>query len=193
MLEGSTYQVGAHGAPLFFASCSQVNLQIPWESAGQTQAQVTATVGGVTGAAQQVNLAPFAPGIFTLNQQGTGQGAVLIAPTAVIAAPLRIAGSRPVSRGQYVSIFCTGLGAVSNQPATGAAAKSNPLSITTTKPTVVIGGIAASVSYSGLAPGFAGLYQVNALVPMGVMVDDAVTLSISIGGVTSNTVTIAVQ
>jgi len=49
------------------------------------------------------------------------------------------------------------------------------------------------VSYSGLAPGFAGLYQVNALVPMGVMVDDAVTLSISIGGVTSNTVTIAVQ
>jgi minor extracellular serine protease Vpr len=58
---------------------------------------------------------------------------------------------------------------------------------------VVIGGIAASVSYSGLAPGFAGLYQVNALVPMGVMVDDAVTLSISIGGVTSNTVTIAVQ
>jgi uncharacterized protein (TIGR03437 family) len=135
-----------------------------------------------------VPLAPFAPGIFTVNATGTGQGAVLIAPTAQLAAP----GS-PASRGGYVSIFCTGLGPVSNQPATGVAAPTSPLSFTLNTPTVTIGGVVAVVSYSGLAPGFAGLYQVNALVPLGVSPGNTVPVVISIGNAASNTVTIAVQ
>jgi uncharacterized protein (TIGR03437 family) len=73
------------------------------------------------------------------------------------------------------------------------AALSEPLSSTLTTPTVTIGGIAAKVTYSGLAPGFAGLYQVNALVPGAVPSGDSVSLAISIGGVQSNTVTIAIQ
>ena len=32
---------------------------------------------------------------------------------------------------------------------------------------VTIGGVNAMVSFSGLAPGFVGLYQVNAVVPTG--------------------------
>src|SRR6185295_19116131 len=36
-LAGSSYKVGTRGAPLFFASCRQVNLQVPWELAGQKQ------------------------------------------------------------------------------------------------------------------------------------------------------------
>jgi uncharacterized protein (TIGR03437 family) len=49
------------------------------------------------------------------------------------------------------------------------------------------------VSFSGLAPGYVGLYQVNALVPEGSAVGSAVPVTISIGGVSSNAVTIAVQ
>jgi uncharacterized protein (TIGR03437 family) len=49
------------------------------------------------------------------------------------------------------------------------------------------------VSFSGLAPGFAGLYQVNAIMPEGSPAGSAVPVVLSIGGVTSNTVTIAVQ
>jgi len=45
---------------------------------------------------------------------------------------------------------------------------------------------------AGLAPGFVGLYQVNVLVPTGVGAGAAVPVVISIGGATSNTVTIAV-
>jgi len=60
-------------------------------------------------------------------------------------------------------------------------------------PTVIIGGAAAKVTYSGLAPGFAGLYQVNALVPDAAPAGNSVDLVISIGGVQSNTVTIAIQ
>ena len=96
-------------------------------------------------------------------------------------------------RGAYVSIFCTGLGAVTNQPATGAASPAVPLAFTVATPTVTIGGVVAGVSYSGLAPGLVGLYQVNAQVPADVSPGSAVPVFISIGGVQSNTVTIAVQ
>jgi uncharacterized protein (TIGR03437 family) len=189
-LGGSSFQVGALAAPLYMTSCSQVNLQIPWQASGQVN--VTATVGGLASTGETITLVPFAPGIFSLNQAGSGQGAVEIAATSLLAAPLGPNG-RPAAPGEYIAIFATGLGPVSNEPATGAAALSDPLSSTLTVPMVTIGGAAAKVTYSGLAPGFAGLYQVNALVPDGVPSGDSVSLVLSIGGVESNTVTIAVQ
>jgi uncharacterized protein (TIGR03437 family) len=49
------------------------------------------------------------------------------------------------------------------------------------------------IQYSGLAPGLVGLYQVNVQVPPGVPSGNDVQVVITIGGSTSNTVTIAVQ
>src|ERR1019366_8993680 len=88
---------------------------------------------------------------------------------------------------------CTGLGAVTNQPETGAAAPSNPLAVTITKPSVTIGSVPAQVLFSGLAPGSVGEYQVNALVPSNAPTGDAVQVILSIGSATSNAVEIAVQ
>lgn len=188
----TSVKAGGQYAPLFMTSCTQLNVQIPWEDAGQTQVAIVASVAGLFSLPQNANLAPFAPGIFTMNQSGSGQGAVEIASTGQLAA-LPGTGGRPVAQGEYVVIYGTGLGAVSNQPATGAAASAVPLSFTTTSPTVTIGGISAKVTFSGLAPGFVGLYQVNALVPAGVAPGVATSLILSIGGVQSNTVTIATQ
>ena len=53
--------------------------------------------------------------------------------------------------------------------------------------------MAATVTFSGLAPEFVGLYQVNAQVPANAPTSDAVPVVLSIGGVTSNAVTIAIQ
>ena len=58
---------------------------------------------------------------------------------------------------------------------------------------MLIGGLPAEVAFSGLAPGFVGVYQVNVIVPMDSPTGDSVPLSLSIGGVLSNTVTLAVQ
>ena len=58
---------------------------------------------------------------------------------------------------------------------------------------MTIGGATALVSFSGLTPGAVGVYQVNVQVPADAPAGDAVPLTLSIGGVTSNTVTIAVQ
>ncbi len=158
-----SFTIGGLAAPIYFGVPTQVSVQIPWELAGQSQTTITATVNGQASNTETVPLAPFAPGIFTLNSSGSGQGAILVAPSYAIAAP-----GTPALRNGYISIFCTGLGAVTNQPPTGIAAPNTPLSYTLTTPTVNIGGIGAVVSYSGLAPGFAGLYQVNAIVPPGV-------------------------
>ena len=57
----------------------------------------------------------------------------------------------------------------------------------------MIGGVSADVSFSGLAPGLVGVYQINVNVPDGVASGNAVPVTLAIGGVTSNTVTIAVQ
>lgn len=191
-----TVRVNGVTAPLFFVSPAQINFLMPWEVLGQSQASVTVTVSGQTSAAQTVALAEHAPGVFSANSRGTGQGAILIAATGELAAPAGSvpgAAARPVNRGEHISIFCTGLGDVSNRPAGGAPAPNAPLSITTATPNAIIGGVAAPMSFSGLSPGFAGLYQVNVQVPDGVRAGDDVPVLLTIGGVSSNAVTIAVR
>jgi trimeric autotransporter adhesin len=180
---------GGTAAPLYYVSSGQANIQVPWELAGQTSATLTATLNGTAGAAQTVAVADFAPAIFTLNAQGNGPGAILDSSYRLVNS------ANPVTAGSTtILIYCTGLGAVSaNQPGTGVPASTTELAPTVTLPTVTIGGITANVSFSGLAPGFVGLYQVNALVPAGVASGPTVPVSISIQGVTSNTVSIVVQ
>ncbi|MBI4465461.1 MAG: SBBP repeat-containing protein [Acidobacteria bacterium] len=182
-------------APVFAANATQVNFQIPWELANQAQATLTVAAGGVTSSPVTVSLASFAPGIFSTNSTGSGQGAILIANSPFVAAPVGMfSGSRPVKRGEeYISIYCTGLGAVTNQPPTGVQAPGAPPSLTVTTPQVSIGGVPVPVAFSGLAPGYFGLYQVNVQVPATAPTGSAIAVVLSIGGVTSNMVTIAVQ
>jgi len=178
-------------------SATQINFQVPWELSGQSQASLNVTVAGVNSSPATISLAPFSPGIFTLNP--AGQGAIVIATSGEVAAPAgSISGvaTSPVQRGEFISIYCTGLGPVTNQPASGAAAAQSPLSLTTTSPTVTIGGAPATATdgfFSGLAPGAIGLYQVNVQVPQTAPVGSAIPLTLTIGGVTSNTVTIAIR
>ena len=186
-MSGLSLQFNGIQAPLAYVSGELVSLQIPWEVAGQTQVPGTAASGTYTSTSQAVNLAPYAPGIFSINAQGTGQGAILDGSYQLVNT------SNPATAGTtIVQIYCTGLGPVTNQPATGALAPTDTLSMTITTPTVTIGGSAAQVLFSGLVPGGIGLYQVNALVPSGVSAGPSVPVNLSIVGVASNTVTVAV-
>ena len=186
ILAGTWATINGIAAPLYFVSDKQMNIQIPYE----VPVNSTATLRIENGASVffPFNVSATAPAIFTTNQQGTGQGEILDN-----ASYLLVDASHPATPGStYIQIYCMGLGAVTNQPADGAAALSSPLSETSTLPQVTVGGISETATFSGLAPGFVGLYQVNALVPSGVTAGPAVQVTISIGGVASNTVTIAV-
>ncbi len=166
-----------------------MNFQVPWELAGKTQTSITPSLNNQTGASQTVSLAPFSPGIFSMNSQGSGQGAILNLSYQLVDA------SNPATAGiSIIQIYCTGLGAVTNQPATGSPAPASaPYATTVTTPIVTIGGAQATVSFSGLAPNLVGVNQINALVPAGSATGSAVPVFISIGGLVSNTVTMAVN
>jgi uncharacterized protein (TIGR03437 family) len=163
-LDGATLRMDDFDAPILYSSQGQINAQVPWELAGQTTAQLVASNGN----AIDVPLATYSPGIF-------------------VALP---ASAR---RGDYLTIYCNGLGPVSNQPATGERSPLLPLAETLLTPVVTIGNAPARVTYSGLTPTLIGLYQVNVQVP-----DDAPTgkdlpLQLQIGGATANRVAVTIE
>ena len=190
----TSVQVNGIAAPLFFVSPTQINFQIPWEVAGQAQVSVTVGVDIQKSTPFSLTLSPLAPAIFATNSGGTGQGAVLINGTSFLAAPAgTAAGSRPAARGEFLSIFSTGLGPLTSQPTTGSPSTTDPPAATTTPVKVMIGGISVQPQYAGPAPGFVGLYQVNVQVPQGASVGSQVPIALVMNGVSSNTVTVAIQ
>jgi uncharacterized protein (TIGR03437 family) len=189
-LGGTQVIVGGIAAPLVYVSPSQINFQVPWELAGQTQTTIVVkTAFGDSSTrlgALTLTLSPVAPAIFSATGSGIGQAAA-IDSQGRLAVP-----ATPAPLGQTLAIYCTGLGSVSNQPPTGAVV-SDGSSQTTRTPSVTIGGVSVQVTYSGLAPGFVGVYQINVLVPLSVPAGSAVPVSVSIGGVISKTMTIALH
>lgn len=190
-------------ARLTFVSPGQISAQIPWELAGQTSAQMKVTLSGSAsrnvrsddnklGTFQTqmltVPIAPYSPAFFEFADSGSGKR---------LAAALDenyhlITPANPVSAGHVVQFFVNGLGAVSNQPATGEASPSVQLAMTQATPSVTIGGQNATVQFSGMAPGIVGLYQVNVVVPPG-LAAGLQSAAISIGGVTSQSTLVPVQ
>jgi uncharacterized protein (TIGR03437 family) len=105
-----------------------------------------------------------APGVFTVPPGGVGYGAVLHGDYSLVTA------QNPAQVNETVSVYVTGLGTTNPVIPDGSA---GPVSSQTNNTIqVFIGGVAATVSYSGLAPQLAGLYQINVTVPSGVTTGD---------------------
>jgi uncharacterized protein (TIGR03437 family) len=195
---GTTVTLGGVALPLVFVTPIQVNALVP---AAALQLYLTAPAQPLTVTRDntvslqtpQVSLTSVQPGIFQVpTTQYPMQGAVLNNATGTLAAPAGVtSNSAPAAVGSYIQIYCNGLGPVTNPPADGQQALQNPLSRTVTMPQVFIGGQSASVIFSGLAPGFVSLYQINVQVP-NVASGDEVPVYVQLG-TSSNTVTIAVQ
>ncbi len=144
--------------PLYSVSTGQINAQLPSECPTTGTMTATITVGGQT-ATQVFSLAPAAPGIFTVNGSGSGDGIVVHADNSLVSS------TTPASPGEEVVIYVTGLGATNPQFADGTAV--DRMNTTVMPVTVTIGGKNAAVIYAGLTQGFVGLYQINAIVPGG--------------------------
>ncbi len=108
---------------------------------------------------------------------------------------------QPASPGDIIQVYVTGLGRATPNGNPGAAtlrtgdvapASGSVLYRTVETPQVTIGGAAARVVFSGIAPGFAALYQINVMVPDGAPGGDDVPITISMGEA-SDTATIAIR
>ncbi len=167
-LGGVSATLNGNPLQIYFAGETQAAVFIPPDAAlGSGTLAVTSPAG--TAPSFAVNIAATQPGIFP--------GAVLIAGT------VNTAVANAVTAGDYIEIYCTGLG-----PTTA----SGSYFLTAHTTTVFVGSSPAEVQYSGLAPGFAGLYQVNVRIPSG-LAPGSRPVVISIDGQQSNSVSILVK
>ena len=154
-LAGTRVLVNGNAAPLYYASPTQLNVQLPADLVPGTLAEVSLTIGEKTFALGQVPVVAAAPVIRGI-----------------------------ISELGFLQIYATGLGAVDTPVATGERAPVDRFVRTLEAPRVRVGGRDATVQFSGLAPGWVALYQVNAMLPPGLAQGD-VEIELEIAGRTA--------
>jgi uncharacterized protein (TIGR03437 family) len=172
-LNGVTVTINYVPAHLNFVSPGQINLVVPFVTT-QTVAQIQVNNNGTNSNTITQFVGATSAGVFTYDPAGGfGQAAALdITNGYALVSP-----STPAQIGDVIAVFVAGLGTVNGNPADGAAGPSNPTDATTNTIDVYIDDTAdkstqATVAFAGLAPGFAGLYQINFTVPAGVASGD---------------------
>ncbi len=190
---GVTVTVAGISAPLFAIANTgggeQINFQVPANLPVLGTAEVDVNDNGFIGAIYNIPVSVTSPGIFEYVPAGLGtqRYAAVLKPDGSASGP-----SNPALRGTTVSLFVTGLGPTTPSLVTG---QPGPLPPATTvvRPTVGLNNIGVPVVFSGAAPGFIGLDQINFQIPANAPTGAAVKLNIGIGGAYSQSSTIAIQ
>ena len=161
-LGGVQVLVNNVAAPLYYVSATQIAAIVPFETtASVAQIQVINNQGQSNMVTEFVNLTT--PGIFTIPPGGINYAAAEHSDGSLVTP------SHPAQVGETVAVYVTGLGDVSPGVGDGAAGVFGTTSNTIS---AFVSGTAASVAYAGLAPGLAGLYQVNLQIPSGLSAGD---------------------
>ncbi len=177
----ATVSVNGKAAPILYASPSQINFQVPWETA-VGNATVTVAVSGTTSAAVTVPVTSAAPGIF-FNSAGA---AIAQNHDFSLNTP-----ANPAHAGSYLIAYLTGSGPVTPGIADGAPTPSTGLVQPTSAVSVTIGGASTTVLGSALTPGFVSLLQLNITVPSG-LAAGSYPMVVTIGGQVSNSATVSI-
>ena len=185
---GST---GLLNLPLYYVSQNQVNALVPYEVSVDTSLQLLVQRGTTYSVPVQIDMAKAQPAVFSSGGVPGSAGLIQVYPVKG-GQPYFASASAPAHAGDTIVLYCTGLGAV-NPGVTDGAPPGQQLSRTTSTPQLVIGGQSAQVNFAGLAPGFAGLYQVNAVIPSGTQTGANVSVTLAIDGQTSPLITLGVQ
>lgn len=135
----------------------QISFQVPWETpTGPAAADIQVFDYGVLEATITVDSFSEDPGIFTYD----GTYAVAQAADGSLIGP-----DNPAIAGEVIVLYTTGLGPVTVTPPDAYAAPFSPLAYTEDPFTVLVNNEPAQVFFSGLTPGFVGLYQINLTLP----------------------------
>ena len=180
-LGGVEVLVNGTAAPLIYVSPAIVIFQLPYETPPGT-AQLVVLSDNTAGAPAPVAVQQSAPSILTYG----GNRAVVLNQDYSVNGPAN--GAQP---GSVAMAYLIGSGPLDNPIATGAPAPNSPLSRETLATTVTVGGSPAVVQFAGMAPGFAGLVQLNFTVPNLPPAD--YPLQVTIGSASSNQPLIAVR
>jgi uncharacterized protein (TIGR03437 family) len=182
-------------APLYYVGPGQINVIVPWNAptSGTADVQVTKVSTGQVLAAGFIQMDQVSPGILETSGSGARrQAAVINVKDGTVNSP-----TNPVARGDYISIYATGQGFLSDHPADG----DIPGNLVTTPftPRVGIGACFVDtcvpatgetvppnpVQFSGLSPQYPGVWQINVRVPGITDVTAPVPLVISVNSIGS--------
>lgn len=161
-------------------------------SAAPGDYDVVATRSGQASAALRASVVPRNPGIVSANSSGSGQAQATTADYELIRFARGELGGfaiRPVSPGDAVVLWVTGLGADSLSDLSGGTAGDVTAAA---EVRVLINRVEVVPFYSGRAPGLPGTDQVNFVLPADVALGCDVSIQVRAGGAVSNRVTIAV-
>ena len=162
-LAGIQVSINGTTAPVYSVTPTQISAVVPYGVTGSA-ATIVVTANNTKSNSVTVPMSPTAPGIFSIPNNGLGDGAILHADFSVVSQ------TNPALAGETVQVFLTGLGAVNPAVLDGAAAPGRaPFSVVLAPLNVYVGGLLApNVQFKGLAPGLAALYQLNVQIPVNV-------------------------
>jgi uncharacterized protein (TIGR03437 family) len=182
-LDGTTVTIGGQAAFLEYVSPGKIHAQIP-SGVGLGPQEVRAITTGGTSEPQMITVNEVQPGLLapaTLQLGGrqytealSPDGSALILP----AGAMQDSAARPARPGDTIVLYGVGFGKVTPDVTAGNIVTSDNSLILPFQ--VFFGGMPATVSYAGLAPGSIGLYQFNVVVP-DTAPGDAVPLTFAVG------------
>jgi uncharacterized protein (TIGR03437 family) len=174
--------VNGEAAPLYYISPTIINFYVPMSTptSGTIDVLVQKKSTGQILASSALPAAVATPGFFTTTQNGRGQIAALNEDNTVNSA------SNPVGRGRVIQLYATGQGFLPDAPPDGEPAPTNRLVSTPLRPRVIVNTTDGEVLFSGLAPGFVGVWQLNVKVPESVPPGNSIVVAILHLGIPSN-------
>jgi uncharacterized protein (TIGR03437 family) len=173
---GTRVLVDGVAAPVLYSTRGQVSFIAPYAINGKAAVSVAVEYNGARSSTLVASPAAD-PALFTANQSGRGQGAILNQDASINSA------ANPAAPGSIIVLYGTGAGQMSPGGVDGQIVGGAPLPRPLAQPTVVtIGGQNAIVEYSGAAPGaVAGLWQINVRVPAGLPANNNTPITLRIG------------
>jgi uncharacterized protein (TIGR03437 family) len=160
-LGGAQLLVNGAPAPLLYVAPGQINAQAPFETPVGTPVQVVVVSNGISSQPVMVTFSSYAPSVFLYPRTATSNDPVIVHGSS----NTLVTPASPAQPGEVLVIYATGAGKLTNQPLDGAGAPTSPLATTVDTPSVTVGGASTTVQFSGLAPGFVGLLQINVQMP----------------------------
>jgi len=180
-LAGTSVTLNGRKLPLFYVSATQINAQLPYDVTGTVKLQVTTINGSVD---VPVEIAAVAPAIFVFN------GPAGLVPAITHSNGVLVSAAAPARPGEILTVYMTGLGRLNAELLEGQPAPTGVATLLANPAEVRVGAATVTPLFAGLAPGYAGLYQVNFRVPVAGAGTHA--LNIAVDGVPSNAVTLPV-
>ncbi len=158
-------------ADLYYVSPGQINFLVP-PNLSPGSATIAVFIDGLYGPQIPVTLTAAAPGLFQLD----ATHAVATFPDGTVLTP-----SSSAQPGDIVILWATGLGTVTPPALYGEIPTAAAPLVAGANLSILLNGApvpAGAIDYAGVAPGFAGLYQINLTLPASTPANPEIRLSL---------------